>query len=406
MLSLWVVANNGLQQTEEAPDDDSLYVALVTCDPGADAYKLFGHTGIRVRNLHEPEMDFVFNYGLFRMSQGNFIYRFVKGETDYELGPEPTEYFFGRYSAEGIRTVEQTLALTPTEKLRLWYLLVENYKPENRIYRYNFLYDNCTTRANDVIQRALLEDVLTWSEQTPNNPEWTFREILHEFTATSPWTEFGIDMVLGAEVDCPRSRKEQMFIPSILMAEMKQAQLRSGQQVRPMVSNETEYLPEGEWQAIPDFPLSPECLFGIVLILAVCLSIADICWRRTALSLSFDLVLISLQVTAGLIISFLFFFSEHPAVGSNWLVLAFNPLAWFLMPDIIRMHHKHRPLLAVQLGRTRVDMFEVVNLAVLAFTAMLFWLPLQWIGLAQLMLVFSLLLRSAVRLKTGIRQMN
>ena len=41
------------------------------------------------------------------------------------------------------------------------------------------------------------------------------------------------------------------------------------------------------------------------------------------------------QGLTGLIIAFLFFFSEHPAVGSNWLVLMFNPLplvffAWYM----------------------------------------------------------------------------
>ena len=31
-------------------------------------------------------------------------------------------------------------------------LLQENYLPENRVYRYNFFYDNCATRPRDKIE--------------------------------------------------------------------------------------------------------------------------------------------------------------------------------------------------------------------------------------------------------------
>ena len=31
----------------------------------------------------------------------------------------------------------------------------ENYRPENRVYRYNFFYDNCATRPRDQIERAI-----------------------------------------------------------------------------------------------------------------------------------------------------------------------------------------------------------------------------------------------------------
>ena len=34
-------------------------------------------------------------------------------------------------------------------------LLEENYRPENRIYRYNFFYDNCATRPRDLIEKSI-----------------------------------------------------------------------------------------------------------------------------------------------------------------------------------------------------------------------------------------------------------
>ena len=207
------------------PQIDSLYVSLLTCTPGADAYKLFGHTAIRVKGEGERSFDFAFNYGMFNYKKKNFVYRFVRGETDYELGAEPTDFFFSRYSEEGIEIDEQELNLTDEEKKLLYNLLVINYQPENRVYRYNFLYDNCTTRARDIIRDALLDRKLTYKKRGKEYEETTFREILHRFTKGSPWTAFGIDMILGSEVDKKRSQMEQMFIPSVYEMEVGDAVL-------------------------------------------------------------------------------------------------------------------------------------------------------------------------------------
>ena len=58
--------------------------SLLTCAPGEKIYELFGHTAIRY--VEGDSIDLVFNYGMFDFNSPNFIYRFVKGETDYELG--------------------------------------------------------------------------------------------------------------------------------------------------------------------------------------------------------------------------------------------------------------------------------------------------------------------------------
>ena len=57
----------------------------MTCAPGTEIYALFGHTALRYEDTARGE-DWVFNYGMFSFNTPRFIYRFVKGETDYELG--------------------------------------------------------------------------------------------------------------------------------------------------------------------------------------------------------------------------------------------------------------------------------------------------------------------------------
>ena len=50
---------------------------------------------------------------------------------------------------------EQVLNLTSEEKLALNQALEENYQPENRVYRYNYFYDNCSTRPRDILERSI-----------------------------------------------------------------------------------------------------------------------------------------------------------------------------------------------------------------------------------------------------------
>ena len=99
---------------------------------------------------------------------------FVKGETDYELGVTRYPYFEGSYAMRGSSVYQQTLNLTISEKQKLRRLLEENYLPKNRVYRYNFFYDNCTTRARDIIEKCI-EGKVVYSE---GKERLSFRDIV------------------------------------------------------------------------------------------------------------------------------------------------------------------------------------------------------------------------------------
>lgn len=373
---------------------DTLAASLITCSPGKEAYTLFGHTAIRLRDVRMPEMDIVFNYGVFDYNSQNFILRFVLGETDYTLAAEPAAEFFYRYAHRGYTVWEQELRLSSDQRERLRELLAENYRPENRVYRYNFLYDNCTTRARDMLERAAGTDSIAYDNDTS---PLTFREILHRFTADSPWLGFGIDMVLGAEVDCLTSSRQRMFIPSLYQGRLDRSLISlTGQadtEQAPFVVDTQVYPPRAAMEDSPSFPLTPAQAGWLLLAAACALSVAEL--RRRDIALWFDILLYTLQGAAGVIVAFLFFFSAHPAVGSNWLVAALNPLAFLLIAEALAQRKHRRPLIGVK-GWSAL---QCANMAVLAFTLLLFCLPLQWIHPALLPMVLTLTLRCACRLR-------
>ena len=319
----------GVAFSVQSQSTDSIRFSLLTCAPGTEIYSLFGHTAIRYEN-YTRRIDVVFNYGMFSFNTPNFIFRFVAGETDYQLGITPYSYFEAEYAMRGSSVYQQVLNLTQSEKERLLTILENNYLPENRIYRYNYFYDNCTTRARDKIEECI-EGKVVYPDSLSGK---SYRSIVHEFTAGSPWNEFGIDLCLGAEADKEINKRQQMFSPFYMKYYASNAYIvDAGGTRRPLILDETKIVDVEPDEVQPGFVLSP--LMCGALFLALCVVMAWGQWKTQRFWWGWDIVLYGLQGLAGCIIAFLFFFSVHPTVGSNWLLILFNPIPLLYLPFMV-----------------------------------------------------------------------
>lgn len=319
----------GVAFSVQSQSTDSIRFSLLTCAPGTEIYSLFGHTAIRYEN-YTRRIDVVFNYGMFSFNTPNFIFRFVAGETDYQLGITPYSYFEAEYAMRGSSVYQQVLNLTQSEKERLLTILENNYLPENRIYRYNYFYDNCTTRARDKIEKCI-EGKVVYPDSLSGK---SYRSIVHEFTAGSLWDEFGIDLCLGAEADKEINKRQQMFSPFYMKYYASNAYIvDAGGTRRPLILDETKIVDVEPEEVQPGFILSP--LMCGALFLALCVVMAWGQWKTQRIWWGWDIVLYGLQGLAGCIIAFLFFFSVHPTVGSNWLLILFNPIPLLYLPFMV-----------------------------------------------------------------------
>lgn len=354
---------------------DSVRISLLTCEPGSEIYALFGHSAIRYENPAKQE-DWVFNYGMFSFKDPNFVMRFVKGETDYQLGVVPFRYFEAEYGMRGSSVYQQELNLTNAEKEKLAGLLFENYLPANRVYRYNYFYDNCTTRARDKIEESIQGKVV----YPVSDRVVSYRDILHEFTAGSEWSEFGIDLCLGSEADEPIDERKQMFAPFYMLAAARGAVIHRTDTMMPFVRKETKIV-DAVLEDEPAFPLSP--MACALLLLAVTVIIVGRGLYKGRQCLAWNVVMFLLQGLGGCIIAFLFFFSLHPTVGSNWLLILFNPLPLIYLPWLIGRGIKQQK-----------DPYHVYNAVVLtSFILLMPFLP-QEFNLTVLPLALNLLLLS------------
>ena len=162
---------------------DSVEISLLTCAPHNQIYSLYGHTALRVFNKETGD-DVAVNYGMFSFKKPYFILRFVFGLTDYEMGIEPFEYFVAEYATYGCEVVQQKLNLTNEDKQRIISALQRNAEPNNKVYRYNYFYDNCTTRARDILLDNINGKVQYWGRK---EVLVTYRTVVHQCTENHLW---------------------------------------------------------------------------------------------------------------------------------------------------------------------------------------------------------------------------
>ena len=316
-------------QNEPLSDLDSVEISLLTCSPHEEIYSLYGHSALRYHDLRTDE-DVVFNWGLFNFKAPHFVLRFVFGLTDYELGTTPLPYFCNYYRRWGSSVTEQTLNLTSEEKRAVIQALNENLQPDNRIYRYNFFYDNCSTRPRDIILRSIGGKI---EYQLREDFSPTYREMVRECVRNHPWAKFGNDILLGLKADQSTNYRQQEFLPHNLMYDFDHAQIYKDGEYRDLVSQRQLLVPPGVQIIESDFPCSPITAFLILLVISACIFILE--WRRRKTYKYWDALLMLLQGLAGCVL-FAMLFSQHPTTSTNLQLLLLNPLPLFFIPAILK----------------------------------------------------------------------
>lgn len=329
-------------------------VSVLTCSPGEEVYSLYGHTALRCLNTSTGE-DLVFNYGLFDFNTPNFTWRFVLGETDYWVGCTYYSDFVREYELRGSGVVEQVLDLTDAEATTLFMLLRENINPKNRVYRYRYLDNNCTTKVRDIILEALKGNG-TVIYKGNAEPAVSYREALNVPAEGNPWYAFGINLLLGADVDKTPSREAMQFLPGNFLKDLDSAYILGPDGTeRKLVAEKNILLKESGKRSAARNNFTP---FNASLLLLLGTFIVMLCELRSRKTYwGVDVALMLLQGLPGLLLLFMALFSQHPAVGNNWLLLLFNPLVLVLLPFVVCHIRRHKSMKIFRVQIALVAMF-------------------------------------------------
>jgi hypothetical protein len=354
-------------------DSCQLRISLLTCTPGAELYSTFGHTAIRVQD-NTSVTDEVYNYGTFEFDD-DFYAKFVKGKLLYVLALQDFADFMYQYRMESRSVIEQELNLNCTQKQQLLAALQKNLLPENKSYRYDFLFDNCTTRARDMIDTGSNANVTF--KNIPQLVGMTFRDHIDVYLnrANQDWSKLGIDLLLGAKMDREATNSEAMFLPDNLMIAFDIATVDSLAVVK-------------QKQTILDMPalenksllITPVIAFGLLLVIIIALTFTKTRWAQATVGILDFLLFFSLGLV-GMLLLFMWFGTDHVLCANNYNLL------WALPTNLIAAFVVHKRMKWLQ------QYFKIVFW--LAILLLLTWIFLpQQMNNAFLPLVAAIALRS------------
>lgn len=295
-------------------------ISLLTVGTGEDLAAKFGHSAIR---LQDPTLgiDEVYGYGTYDFEDPNFYLNFTRGKLSYTISRIPFKYFDYSYQQEKRWIREQALDLDLQQRTEIVAFLENNLLPENKKYKYDFLFDNCATRIPTVFEKALGSSFKF--DYTYLENQLTFRELIRLKLNPNTWSNFGIDLALGSVIDRKATPYEHLFLPIYVYEQMKHTTLDG----KPIVKKESIILDIPEQKNSSLFFLTPAFWLTILLVLVIWITYKD--YKKKRRTKWLDVSLFTLTGLSGILILFLWFGTDHLATKGN-----FNTL-WAFAPNAI-----------------------------------------------------------------------
>lgn len=353
------------------PADTTFY--LITCGPGTEVYSIYGHSALRVVNGNS---DIVYNWGVFDFDTPNFAWKFAKGRLDYMLAYESFNDFLRSYFYEERYVLMQKINLTTEEKIRMLELISENLEPENLKYRYDFFYDDCSTRIRDLIENSVNRSLIYPDEVQSTIP--TFRQMLDKYQRPYPWLDFGIDLLLGQTADLKADVRDRMFLPIDMMEGLSSTVLHSDGSESPLLEKSElvlDFDPPVSRSIPTPFFIFSILFLGILLVSLYVKSIPVINIIDIIIYFTFSLV--------SILLVFFNFFSDHEQLKMNFNLVWLNPLLILC-------------LISLLMNRKDAVLFRLVFYLTAIFIAIHLFIP-QGFNIANYPLILILLLRSMAR---------
>ncbi len=300
--------------SSSAQDSSRLRISLLTCTPGEELYSTFGHSAYRVIDSSRAFNDWpdvVYNYGTFNFDDEGFYVKFVQGKLLYYVSAVSFEDFKFDYQSTNRGITEQVLNLSAAEKISMQRFLNENIKEENKYYKYDFFFDNCTTRLRDILKKQH-DSAFTKKPVMPRGS--TFRNAIHEYLDKNNkyWSKLGIDILMGQPTDGVMSAADMQFLPDNLMKSLDSSS-------SPVVLSSKNLYPITDENSKRSF-FTPFVVFLLLLIIIV---LSDFMKNRSvqAFLQGFDGFFFFCTGVLGIIIMLMWFGTEHSMTKNNFNLL-------------------------------------------------------------------------------------
>ncbi|MEE9364718.1 MAG: DUF4105 domain-containing protein [Cellulophaga sp.] len=291
-------------------------ISILTVGQGDELASTFGHSAIRITDK-TIGVDVVYGYGTFDFTTSNFYLKFASGKLNYRISRLQFKYFIESYKQENRWVKEHVLDLSSEEKNQLFLFLENNYLPENRDYKYDFLFNNCATKIWEVL-KEVYGDKLVFNESYLEE-KFTFRELLHQHLTTNTWSAFGINLALGSVIDTQATPKEHLFLPIYVFKQLNYATLNK----KPLAKNATTLVKERQRETTSFF-LTPWFWLSAIAFAIITITYLDL--KKNKRSKWLDFTLFFITGIAGIIVLLLWLATDHSATAVNFNFLWVFPL--------------------------------------------------------------------------------
>jgi len=315
-----------LRSQEATPPE----IYLLTCGPGTETYSHYGHSALRIV-IPESGSDLVYNWGVFDFSTKAFAWKFAKGRLEYNLGVNSYESFLSDYIFEERWVISQRVNLEENEIRELFSLITENLKPENVKYRYDFFYDDCSTRIRDLFEKAIGADLL-YPVEFPEKELPTFRQLTGEFQAGYPWLNLGIDLLMGSPGEKKASFRDQMFLPLYLQSGLSSLEVRRDGKMIPLLRDPEVVVDLPNIVKKENFLASPVFIFTILLVIMIFLTAK---FRGKTFNRILDTVVFLIFSVLAIMMIFFNFFTDHQQMKWNLNIIWLNPFIILCLVSLI-----------------------------------------------------------------------
>jgi hypothetical protein len=358
-----VVANAIM--TPVQPATAHLRISLLTCGVGEELYASFGHTAVRIVDSLKG-IDAVYNYGTFSFDD-DFYPKFVRGKLPYYVSKYSYDAFLEEYTDERRYVDEQLLLITDEQKRKIQEFLEWNALPENREYKYDFLFDNCATRIRDIFPKTLGGGFM-YPQLLPKNERLSFRNMIDHYLAEKHWERLGIDLCLGSRIDVPMKNEDVMFLPDYLRDGLAGATLNARKVAAPV-----KHILPGAPQ--PTGVLNTPFIIFAIICMVTMLGVSVPSLRAVGKIMSFILLFISGLL--GVFFLFMWLGTDHQTCENNYNVL------WALPTNLLIVFRKFKGI-----GKYCILAMGLIGVSLLLHILKIQELPLLELGPILLSLVF------------------
>ena len=321
---------NFSQQLQLSPQAE---ISVLTIGQGTNLNDAFGHSAYRIRDKAQS-IDVVYDYGRYNFDTPSFYLKFIQGKLNYLIGMQSFSNFFKTYRFYDRTIKEQTLNFSLSQKQKIYNYLVNNYKPENQKYLYDFFYDNCATKIRDVANIGSSNRIIY--NELKEETDKTFRNLIHENIGRNTWGSFGIDIALGSLIDKVTTKEEQLFLPSYVYLHFKNATVDN----QPLIKNSTAIYTSKHGKNYKKVGiLNPFFVMSLIAILIVYITYRD--FKAGKQSKWLDILLFTITGFAGLLLVFLWFGTDHSATRYNYNLLWAFPLNLFVIAQMFKSKIKN-----------------------------------------------------------------